>query len=107
VNPGNEKPPNENAPSLGPGARQNVSSLSNSQTSSSFKSDDDEERRNSALCFQNTDKTEMWHADFCGVLVAEDLSTGSKVWVNVREKVTQKGKPYLVVTLRPWRTKKA
>jgi hypothetical protein len=100
-------PPNENAPAWGRGARQNISSVSNSQTSTAFKSnDDEEERRNSALCFKNTDKTQIWHADFCGVLVAEDLPTGSKVWVNVREKVTQKGKPYLLVSLRPWRTQK-
>jgi len=99
-------PPNENAPAWGRGARQSISAANNSQTSPSFKSDDDEERRNSALCFQNTEKTEMWHADYVGVLVAEDLPTGGKVWVNIREKVTRKGKPYLVVTLRPWRAKR-
>jgi hypothetical protein len=78
VKPLNEKPPNENGRTYGrPAARQNntpSSEVRYPRNRQGFKPDsnDEEQYRNSAICFQNLDKTEDWHADYCGVLVAED-----------------------------------
>jgi len=98
--------PNGNAPAGDRGVRLNSSSATNPQPRSAFKTnlrgrDEEEQRRNSAACFKNPNKREEWHADFIGVLVAEDLPTGSKVWINVPQKIDKKGRPFLSVSLRP------
>jgi hypothetical protein len=99
-------PLNENAPASDRGARKNdrmQGSEPHSQAPSNSK--DLENRRNSAGCFRNRDKREDWYADYLGVTVVEDLPTGSKVWVNVRERKTRKGETYLTVSLKPFRAK--
>ncbi len=99
-------PINEDAQGLGLGGSQNVfpigSPIKLSQPSSAFKSED---WRNVAACFPNRDKCEEWHADYLGVMATEELPAGTRVWVNVRQKTDKKGRPFLSVSLRPWRGK--
>jgi hypothetical protein len=97
-------PPNENAPAWDQRARQSISSQSKPQPGSAFKpnsrEDDLEQRRNTAACFRNRRKREKWEPDFIGVLVPDDLPTGAKVWVSIRERVSTKGQRYLSVVLK-------
>lgn len=58
-------------------------------------------KRNAAACFKNPNKTEDWHCDFTGALVAEGLQDGEKFWVNVYIRTDKKGRKYLSVVLRP------
>jgi hypothetical protein len=59
-----------------------------------------EDRRNASACFKNDKKTEDWHADFLGLMVTEDLPAGTRVWVNVRKRLTRKGEVYISVVLK-------
>jgi hypothetical protein len=60
-----------------------------------------EERRNSAACFANPNRTEPWHADFVGIAVVEGLRDGAKCWVSVKKRLDRNGKVYVTVTLKP------
>jgi hypothetical protein len=60
-----------------------------------------EERRNSAACFANRNRTESWHADFVGVTVTEGLHDGCKCWVSVKKRLDRNGKLYVSVSLKP------
>lgn len=94
-------PPNENAQAWGPGARKGVLAGSNAQSNGAGKPEQDwEDRRNAAACFKNKNKTEKWHADFLGLMVTEELPAGTRLWVNVRKRLTRKGDVYVSVVLK-------
>jgi hypothetical protein len=59
-----------------------------------------EDRRNSAACFKNEDKTEPWHADFKGVVTLEGFQDGDRAFVNVTKRVDRKGREYFTVILK-------
>jgi hypothetical protein len=66
-----------------------------------------ETRRNAAACFKTRNVSEPHYA---GILVPQDLKTGSKYWVcvGVREfkEGRRKGQKYLSVTLKPFMIEK-
>jgi hypothetical protein len=96
----NSGPPgNENAPTLNQGARKFETGKSQSQPAHGFNQDF-EDRRNAAACFKNQNKSQDWHADYKGVLVVEDLPTGTKCWVNCYIRTSRKGEKYLSVVLK-------
>jgi hypothetical protein len=70
------------------------------QPSQASNSKDYEDRRNAAACFKNEKKTEDWHADFLGLMVTEELPAGTRLWVNVRKRLTRKGDVYVSVVLK-------
>ena len=92
-------PENENAPT---GGRSTSQKFQHRPIKSHPSSENNyEDRRNTAACFKNPKKIELWQADYIGVMVLEGLRTGDKCWVNIRERVSRKtGKPYLSVELR-------
>jgi hypothetical protein len=102
---GSAPPGNENAPAFDRGARKNVPTPSNTRQDTTGKPNqqDWEDRRNAAACFKNQNKREEWHADFLGVMVTEDLPAGTRVWVNVRKRLTRKGEVYVSVVLKQQR----
>jgi len=92
--------PNENAAQAG-GDRKVFPAASNAQPGANGKPEQDyETRRNAAACFKNEKKTEDWHADFLGLMVTEDLPAGTRLWVNVRKRLTRKGDVYVSVVLK-------
>ena len=95
-------PENENAQAGGPGARKSFGSGSNARPEAAGKpkEQDWEDRRNAAACFKNEKKTEDWHADFLGLMVTEELPAGTRLWVNVRKRLTRKGDVYVSVVLK-------
>jgi hypothetical protein len=95
-------PPNEDARPE-PGARKFLSQPSKPQAPTGCNKDF-EDRRNASACFPNRDKSEDWHCDYQGVLVAENLTDGARVWVNIHQRTDRKGRPYLSVVLKPWRS---
>jgi hypothetical protein len=52
-------------------AKQNARTSESSAALSAGKSGSYEDRRNSAACFANPNRTESWHADFVGVMGVE------------------------------------
>lgn len=97
-------PGNENAPAADRGARKILSHPSKPQAHARFNKDF-EHCRNAAACFPNRDKSEEWHTDFIGVTAVENLPTGSKVWINIRERIARNGQTFFVVSLKPFRSK--
>jgi hypothetical protein len=94
-------PPNENAPADDRSARKSVGASTNALSPAVSKPEQDwEDRRNAAACFKNKTKTEDWHADFLGLMVTEDLPAGTRLWVNVRKRLTRKGEVYVSVVLK-------
>jgi len=95
-------PENENAPAWDRGARKGVGTDSNAHQAAAGKPEqqDWEDRRNAAACFKNEKKTEDWHADFLGLMVTEELPAGTRLWVNVRKRLTRKGDVYVSVVLK-------
>jgi hypothetical protein len=81
--------------------QRHLSADNQSQPSTAGNNKDYEDRRNAAACFANPNKTENWHADFTGLLVTEELSAGTKCWVNIYERTDRKGRKYLSVVLKP------
>ena len=94
---------NENAPG-DRGARKFVPGSSYAQQQPASKPAQDwEDRRNAAACRKNRNKTEEWHPEFVGLMVTENLPTGTRCWVTVKKRLTRKGDVYLTVTLKPQR----
>jgi hypothetical protein len=95
-------PPNGNGgprQTAEPQNQKNASSIDN-RPGSEGQAGTKEDRRNSAACFANPNKSEPWMADFVGVLVTEDLPAGTKCWVSVKKRLDKRGKVYVTVTLK-------
>jgi hypothetical protein len=95
-------PENENAREVIPERSQRCFGGSNARPNPTGKPEnqDWEDKRNAAACFKNENKTEDWHADFLGLMVTEDLPAGTRLWVNVRKRLTRKGDVYVSVVLK-------
>jgi hypothetical protein len=92
---------NANTPAVDRGERKNeYSTDSKPQSQTVFNNKDYEDRRNSAACFKNPNKTEDWHADFTGVMVVEGLKDGDKCWVNVSVRSSRRAERYVSVTIK-------